>query len=78
MNTRITVKKEARNSRNCEMIRGWVRVFRAAWHLCVLVHVGVEGEVGTVKLVKSSCNLLTDHPRLCFFCGSFFVICVCL
>ena len=58
-------------------------------HLCVLIHIRIKGEVGTVKLEVF--HLWTFFAiRRCFFCGSFFVtkaafllriffvICVCL
>ena len=41
-------------------------------HLCVSIHIRNKGEVGTVKYVPVI--FLLSVPRVCFFCGSFFVI----
>ena len=48
-------------------------------HLCVLIHIGVKGEVGTVKLVfKPASNLLTDRFKAVLLLWIFFFIILCL
>ena len=49
-------------------------------HLFVLIHIGYEGDVGTVKNVLALQYFLLTVPRRCSFYGSFllFVSRVCL
>ena len=39
-------------------------------HICVLIHIGIKGEVGSVKLVlfKPSSNFLTDRSKAMLLC----------
>ena len=50
-------------------------------HLCVLIHIRNNGEVGTVKHVKPSSGFLTERSKAWLFCGSFwlyvFRVCHC-
>ena len=46
-------------------------------HLCVLIYIRIKGEVGTVKLVITSSNFLTDRSEAVLILRIFF-ICICL
>ena len=45
-------------------------------HLCVLIHIRINGDVGTIKHVQA-----LTIPRQCYFCGSSFLlvfrVCLC-
>ena len=50
-------------------------------HLCVLIHIRIKGELGTVKLnyLRHPVIFLLAVSRRYFFCGSFLLLfCVCL
>ena len=41
-------------------------------HLCVLIHIRIKGEVGTVKLFYPSSNFLTGHSKVVLLSWIFF------
>ena len=47
-------------------------------HLCVLIHIRINGEVGTVKLIYASSNFITDRPKAVLLLWIFCIICICL
>ena len=46
--------------------------FMQTKHLCVLIHIRIKGEIGTVKLVKPSSDFLTDRSKAVFFVDHFY------
>ena len=48
-------------------------IFYANQTLCVLIHIRLKGDVGTMKTCLSPPvkYVLLTVPRRCFFCGSF-------
>ena len=44
--------------------------------LCILIHIGIKGEVGTVNTFKPSSNFLTDSFKALFLLWILYVICV--
>ena len=44
-------------------------------HLCVLIHIGIKGEIGTVDTFKSSSNFLTDCSKAVLLVDPFCYLC---
>ena len=54
------------------------RSFKQTNNLCVVIHIRIKGEDGTMKLVSTFSNFLTDCSKAVLLLWIFCVICVCL